>query len=185
MKMVKQISAWAIVGLIAIIGVGCAQNQANVGQAQPIDSLSVDGRIDQLQVGANNLNSVAGEDMSSTNSLDEMGKALKAIYFEFDKFDLSSSMEDLAQENAQTLNRSTYAQSKVKLQGNADEWGTDEYNYALGLKRAKAVKDYLVSEGVLESRISIISFGESNPACTQRTQECWSANRRVEFKLLP
>jgi len=73
----------------------------------------------------------------------------------------------------------------VKLEGNCDEWGSDEYNFALGLKRAKSVKNEMVANGVDAKRITMVSFGESNPTCSAKTQDCWAQNRRVDVKLLP
>ena len=73
----------------------------------------------------------------------------------------------------------------ITIEGNCDEWGSDEYNFALGLKRTKAAKDSLVAEGVDATRISMVSYGESNPVCVEKTQECWAKNRRDDFKLLP
>ncbi|MFA6756952.1 MAG: OmpA family protein, partial [Sulfurospirillaceae bacterium] len=73
----------------------------------------------------------------------------------------------------------------IKVEGNCDEWGTDEYNYALGLKRAKSVKDALIAEGVPSDRIMVVSYGESNPVCSESNKDCWAKNRRAEFKLLP
>ncbi len=69
----------------------------------------------------------------------------------------------------------------LKIEGNCDEWGSDEYNFALGLKRAKSAKDALVEEGLDASKITTVSLGESNPKCTAKTEECWQQNRRVEF----
>ena len=79
----------------------------------------------------------------------------------------------------------SYSDLKIKLEGNCDEWGSDEYNYALGLKRAKATKDALVADGVDAKKIVMVSFGESNPVCTQRNTACWKMNRRVDYRLLP
>ena len=73
----------------------------------------------------------------------------------------------------------------IKLEGNCDEWGSDEYNYALGLRRANAVKAAMTAQGVSADRITMVSYGESNPVCTDKTKECWAHNRRVDFKLLP
>ena len=73
----------------------------------------------------------------------------------------------------------------IKVEGNCDEWGTDEYNYALGLKRAKSAKDALVRNGVSADRIAVVSFGESNPVCTDKTKACDAQNRRADFKVLP
>jgi peptidoglycan-associated lipoprotein len=74
--------------------------------------------------------------------------------------------------------------SKIKIEGNCDEFGTDEYNYALGLKRAKAVEDSLAAQGVADSRMVIVSFGESSPVCTEPNDSCYDRNRRVDIRLV-
>jgi len=73
---------------------------------------------------------------------------------------------------------------EIKIEGNCDEFGTDEYNYALGLKRAKAVKDGIAAQGVDTSKMVIVSFGESNPVCSNPTDGCYSQNRRVDLRLV-
>lgn len=121
---------------------------------------------------------------SNEISLSGLEAQLKSITFDFDKFEIKPSMQDNLKSNAKlaTTKAATY---NIKLEGNCDEWGSDEYNYALGLKRAKATKDAMVAEGVDASRITMVSFGESNPVCSEQSQSCWAKNRRVDFKLLP
>ena len=123
---------------------------------------------------------------SSTNSMSmsDIESQLSSVYFAFDKFDVSADMQSNIATGASIANDSG-VDFNVKLEGNCDEWGSDEYNFALGLKRANAVKKTLVAEGVNADRISMVSYGESNPVCSDKTQECWSKNRRVDFKLLP
>ena len=94
-------------------------------------------------------------------------------------------MQSAINTNAGLFNQSEAQGLSVKVEGNCDEWGTDEYNYALGLKRAKAAKDALVKQGVAADRITVVSYGESNPVCTDKTKACDAQNRRAEFKVLP
>jgi len=103
---------------------------------------------------------------------------LVSILFDYDKFDIRENMQDSMAKDALLVKGKTF-----KLEGNCDEFGSDEYNYALGLKRTNAVKSALVNSGVNADSITMVSFGEGNPVCLEKTQECWAKNRRVDFKL--
>jgi len=116
--------------------------------------------------------------------LSDVQSELTSVYFAFDKFDINDATQEKITAAASVM-QGDASDFNLKLEGNCDEWGSDEYNMALGLKRASSVKKALVAEGVDAERISMVSFGESNPTCTDKTQECWSKNRRVDFKLLP
>jgi len=124
---------------------------------------------------------VQGTDLSRLASAESK---LQSVYFDYDKFEIKSNMQETVSSDAKVA-KSIASDYKVKLEGNCDEWGSDEYNFALGLKRANSVKKALVAQGVSASDISMVSYGESNPTCTDKTQECWSKNRRVDFSLLP
>ena len=106
---------------------------------------------------------------------------IEHVYFGFDKYNLTEDNKGKATSNASKLSP-LKADTTVKVLGNTDEWGTDEYNYALGLKRANSVKEVLVANGV-SANISLVSLGESNPTCTEKTKDCWAKNRRVEHEL--
>ena len=121
---------------------------------------------------------------SSSNAMETIEKDFSTVYFDFDKFSIRADMKDSVSASAKLANSSA-SKYTVKLEGNCDEWGSDEYNFALGLKRANTVKKSLVAEGVASSRITMVSYGESNPTCSDKTQDCWAKNRRVDFKLLP
>ncbi len=118
-------------------------------------------------------------------SLDKAEEKVETIYFDYDKFFIRSDMRPLIEKDAEILNNDANKNFRIKIEGNCDEWGSDEYNYALGLKRAASAKKALVAQGVDADRMTLVSYGEANPVCTDKTQECWAKNRRVDFKVLP
>src|SRR5579885_1336266 len=107
---------------------------------------------------------------------------LKDVHFAFDKYDLDSEARAILDRNADWLRQNSRA--KIELEGHCDDRGTIEYNLALGAKRAKAVKDYLVGLGIAAERISTISYGEELPLCREETESCWARNRRVHAVIL-
>ncbi len=112
---------------------------------------------------------------------------LKSIHFDFDAFTLTEENLAFSAENSKKINDISQKDNtfKIKLEGNCDEWGSDEYNYALGLKRSMAVKTDLIKRGIAEDKIVIVSYGEGNPICKEQTAECWTKNRRVDHYLIP
>jgi len=81
--------------------------------------------------------------------------------------------------SAQWLNSN--ANYLLLIEGHCDERGTNDYNLALGDRRAKAAMNYLVAQGVKSDRITIVSYGEERPACTDHNEACWAKNRRSQF----
>ena len=103
---------------------------------------------------------------------------LKDIYFDFDKYDIRPGDAKILDSNATWLKGNN---NLVLIEGHCDERGTNEYNLALGERRAKATMNYLVSQGVQAGRITIISYGEERPLCTDHNEACWARNRRAHF----
>jgi peptidoglycan-associated lipoprotein len=103
---------------------------------------------------------------------------LKDIYFDFDKYDIRANDAKALDTNAAWLKTND---NLVLIEGHCDERGTNEYNLALGERRAKSTMNYLVSQGVQASRITIISYGKERPVCTEHTEDCWAKNRRAHF----
>ncbi len=121
---------------------------------------------------------------SSEMTMSGIERKMQSVTFDFDKFDIRPDMQENVDGNVKLVN-SDAQEYTIKLEGNCDEWGSDEYNYALGLKRANTVKTEMIQNGVDAGRITMVSYGESNPVCTDKTDACWGENRRVDFKLLP
>ena len=129
-------------------------------------------------------NSIISSGSDSMSEMQNMESKLASVYFEFDQFVVTPAMQSKLSDYVNDAQMAA-AKFTIKLEGNCDEWGSDEYNFALGLKRADSVKKALVANGVDASKITMVSYGESNPTCSDKTQECWANNRRVDFKLLP
>ncbi|MDD5785507.1 OmpA family protein [Campylobacter lanienae] len=121
--------------------------------------------------------------MSDAERLNSLQAQVRNVYFDFDKFNIRPDMQGVINQNASIFNQA--GNFKIMIEGNCDEWGSDEYNYALGVKRAKAGKDALIAQGIAADRIEITSNGESKPVCADKTKACDAQNRRDEFRLLP
>ncbi len=101
------------------------------------------------------------------------------IYFDFDSYVIRPDMMERMEYNARVMQE--HPDIKVEIQGNCDERGTNEYNLALGEKRAKAARDYLINMGISPDRISIVSLGEEKPLDPGHNEEAWAKNRRDDF----
>ena len=108
--------------------------------------------------------------------------ALERIFFDFDSYLLTQSARETLSKNAQWLKGNSGA--KLQIEGHCDERGSDEYNLALGEKRAKSAQNYLVTLGVAKDRLSIISYGEEKPLDQGQNETAWAKNRRAEFLIL-
>ena len=106
--------------------------------------------------------------------------ALENIYFNFDKSDLLQDARNVLQKNADILLKQKPT-GKIQISGNCDERGSDEYNLALGERRAMAAKKYLITLGVPASRLTTISYGSEKPALEGHDEAAWVKNRRDEF----
>ena len=108
---------------------------------------------------------------------------LEAIYFDFDKYVIKPEGREAMKHNAEWLQENP--DKKVVVEGNCDERGTNEYNMALGQRRADAAAKYLVDLGIAKDRVSSVSYGEEKPICRESNEDCWSKNRRADFVVKP
>jgi peptidoglycan-associated lipoprotein len=104
---------------------------------------------------------------------------LKDIFFEFDNYDLSDNAKSTLNKNVAYLKSNPSL--KIEIQGHCDERGVNNYNIALGERRAQSTKQYLVSQGVDSSNVKAIAYGEEKPFCFESNGTCWQQNRRAHF----
>ena len=169
--MARMIHVAAIVMLVAAVAVtGCAKKKRitdestiGTGATGTEESLSESGSLGRYKRGLG----------------PEEDGILKDIHFAYDSYELDGSARDVLAANAEWLKENRRA--RTEIEGHCDERGTVEYNLALGAKRAKAVKDYLVPLGIASERLSTISYGEELPLCRDASEQCYARNRRVHF----
>lgn len=106
--------------------------------------------------------------------------ALGVVRFDFDQADLRADARQTLEQNAECLREAPDV--RVVMEGHCDERGTQEYNLALGERRAAAVRSYLQNLGIDSSRLRVVSKGENEPVCSSSSEDCYARNRRVEFK---
>ena len=164
--------AIASVGLMLALA-GCSSKKpAPVGDTNPNAS----------GIGENN----SGPGGGTTNEDWEKGTVgrggpLPDIHFGYNDYTISDQDGPVLKSNANWLQG--HANARVQVEGFCDERGSEEYNIALGAKRAQSAKDYLVTLGISGDRISTISYGKELPLCTDHDESCWSQNRRDHFNV--
>ena len=109
---------------------------------------------------------------------------LGAVYFDFDRYDIRADAKPTLRANADAILANS-GDGVITVEGHCDERGSEEYNLALGDRRASGVKRYLVDLGVPSSRLRTVSFGEAKPAVVGHDESAWRYNRRSEFKSSP
>ena len=121
------------------------------------------------------------DEVFAAKSLDDLNreKPLADVRFAYDVADLTEESRGVLQKNAAWLKRWTV--TRIRIEGHADSRGTNEYNLALGERRASTVREYLVSLGIPITRMDIVSKGEEDPLCKEENESCWAQNRRGHF----
>ena len=119
------------------------------------------------------------EEIFSKKTLDELTSELSDVSFDYDMSTIREDQRGVLQKNADWMRR--WTSTRVTIEGHADSRGTNQYNLALGEKRGQAVKAYMVSLGVPENRMVVVSRGEESPLCTEESEACWPRNRRGHF----
>ncbi len=150
--------------LVGFLAVGCSSNKPKNAQ---------DGAN-----GANGANNGLTLELNGDSDSNTAG-GLQTVYFDFNESSLTSATKTSLKNNADFLKAN--AAVEVQVEGHADERGGHQYNLALGERRAKAVRDYLVGAGVAAKRITTISYGKERPVSEGHDDAAWSKNRRANF----
>lgn len=185
----------AICAVAAICCGGCAKQQVvkqdqmippatAASSAQPAKPAAAVQPVTETKLAATEIKEAQPEKQSelqgATQGKDAALKAdLEKVFFDFDAYTLSPAARETLAKNAELLKKQKGA--KIQIEGHCDELGSDEYNLALGEKRARAAQQYLVGMGIESSRLSTISYGKEKPADPGHDEAARAKNRRDEF----
>ena len=176
----------AVILAALILVTGCHKKVSTKPEAAPPQTVTQQPESGQQPKASEKISEKKVESVTSSDIASEYAEGKEGMFadimFEYDKYDVKESYKSELQAVSQWMTKNGSA--KLSIEGHCDERGTNEYNLALGDRRAKAVKDYLVSLGVMSSRIETISYGEEKPVCTEQSEECWAKNRRAHFVIL-
>jgi len=169
-----------------VLVTGCQKKAAMRPEATVPPSAKEQPASEQKQKGPEKITeqkveAIASKDMAASSVEGKEGM-FEDILFDYDRYDVKEGYR--AELKAVSAWMTKNSSASISIEGHCDDRGTNEYNLALGDRRAKSVKDYLVSLGVPSSRIETISYGEEKPLCTEQGEECWAKNRRAHFVIL-
>jgi len=166
---VLRLTALALICLSLGAAAGCASKKKPPGPGEGGAGLG-NTSVNEGTVGASQGGSLFGGGT---------GGPLHDIHFGYNDYTIEQQDSSVLRDNATWLNG--HPGTQVQIEGHCDERGSEEYNIALGAKRAQSAKDYLVTLGISGSRISTISYGKELPVCQEHDETCWQMNRRDHF----
>ena len=158
------------------MGANIPVEQVKEGESGSEVASEATGEIKEGVIGEEGIREPAGENVVMEG---RTSAPFLPIYFDFDRYTIRPDMMERMEYNAKIMQ--DHPDIKIEIQGNCDERGTNEYNLALGEKRAKAARDFLVNMGISPDRITIISLGEEKPLDPRHNEEAWAKNRRDDF----
>lgn len=159
MKGLKNFGLVMVMALVLGIGAGCSTKKTEV----PGDTTTTQTGATALDVAAQTI----------TDGI---------VYFDFDKYDVKPEYREMLRQKAELMRQ--YPSIRVRIEGNCDERGTQEYNLALGERRARAAYEYMVMLGVNPNQLEMISYGKERPAVQGSGEQAWALNRRDDFRVI-
>lgn len=164
--------------LLASLLAACATQKTNEESAAGSQAAPA-GAATGAQTGSMQSSETAMDPLNDPNSI----LAKRSVYYPFDISAVQDADKPIVEAHAKYL--SQHPDRKVRLEGNCDERGSDEYNLALGQRRADGVKKMLMVGGVNGGQIDTVSYGEERPRKTCHAEECWKENRRTDLNYNP
>ncbi len=181
-----QVKSYTVLGFMVLVlaAAGCAKEEVVKKDEPVVQQQTVPQQpVAQPQTATTAAPAAAQQQDNATAQKANQASQLETVYFDFDKSDLRKDTRDTLAKDAELLLKGL-AGAKVQIEGHCDERGSDEYNLALGERRAKSVEKYLLTLGVAANRLSTISYGKEKPAVQGHDEAAWSKNRRAEFKIV-
>jgi peptidoglycan-associated lipoprotein len=161
---------------MAIVGVGLMLMVAGCSSKKPAPVVDTNPNPNQLNENGSGSSTTNDDWINGTIG---KGGPLSDIHFGYNDYTIQEQDGSVLKSNASWLQ--AHPQTRVQVEGYCDERGSEEYNIALGAKRAQAGKDYLATLGISDSRMSTISYGKELPLCQDHDESCWAQNRRDHF----
>jgi peptidoglycan-associated lipoprotein len=192
----KKICLVALISILSLgLFVGCTKKSVKGGEGAALPTEQIgetaigpgEGMPGTAEIGMGETE-IPGETIGAAASLGETisegrtSAPMHPIYFDFDRFNIRDDMKPVMEKDALFL--LDYPEIMIEIQGNCDERGTNEYNLALGERRAKSAQAYLVNLGVNPDRIGTVSFGEEQPLDPEHNKDAWAKNRRDDFVII-
>jgi peptidoglycan-associated lipoprotein len=180
--------------VVSVVAAGCAKKPSTrpaprrintdslVAEQARLDSIARAEAARNAAAAAEAARLAAGPATNAPVTAGERAAIENVIYFDLDESNLADESRSALEAKAPVLLR--HASMRIRITGHADERGSDEYNLALGLRRAAEAKRYLAALGIPEDRIEIVTLGEERPAVQGHSEEAWALNRRAEFEIL-
>ena len=171
--------------VLAIIFVGCARrpgvlSSATAPSRPPAPAAQAAEGSDAVQAALVEERETIVERQAPSTFVENAN--VKAIYFDFDRYDIRAEDARTLEADAAWLKSNNVL---ILIEGQCDERGTEDYNLALGDRRARATMNYLAALGIATNRISMVSYGKERPVCAEHTESCWALNRRAHIVIKP
>ena len=179
----SRVLAWIVVVGVVLVIAGCGKKEpatpAVEPPAPPEEQPATDVSPPPSPAPVDPTPDPLSADLVTANEYAARQGLLGDVYFDFDKYELKPDARQRLAKNAEFMR--SRPEFTFTIEGHCDERGTNDYNIALGDRRANAVQAYLVSLGIPASRMRLISYGEEQPQCRESNEACWSRNRRGHF----